>query len=81
MGPSAGGWKLPRYGMINLARDRGRGVRFTLHAEGRVANRQINRARDTATKACAGAGATDLPLSVHAAGRAADRRHHRASDV
>ncbi len=35
-----------------LARDRGRGVRFTLHAEGRVANRRINRARVTAAKAC-----------------------------
>ncbi len=45
MGPSAGGEKLPRYGMINLARDRGRGVRFTLHAEGRVTKRVINHAR------------------------------------
>ena len=50
MGPSAGGWKLPRYVMISLARDRGRGVRLILHAEGRVADGEINRARDTAAK-------------------------------
>jgi len=67
--------------MISLARDRGRGVRLTLHAEGRVANPGINRARDTEAKACAGASATDLSLSVHAAGRAADRQHHRARGV
>jgi hypothetical protein len=36
--------------MISLARDRGRGVRFTLHAEGRVADCQINRARETAVR-------------------------------
>jgi len=36
--------------MINLARARGRGVRFTLHAEGRAADRSINRARETAAR-------------------------------
>jgi len=56
-------------------------MRFILHGEGRVANRGINRARVTAAKACAGAGATDLPLGVHAAGRAADRQHPRARGV
>jgi len=65
--------------MINRARDRGRGVRCTLHAEGRVADCRINRARVTAAEACAGASASDLPLSVHAAGRAAERQHHRTS--
>jgi hypothetical protein len=39
--------------MINRARDRGQGVRFTVHAEGRVANWRSNRARVTAAKACA----------------------------
>jgi hypothetical protein len=39
--------------MISLARDRGRGVRLILHAEGGVANRRSNRARVTAAKACA----------------------------
>ena len=42
VGPSAGGRKLPPYALINRARSRGRGVRFTLHAEGRVANGGIN---------------------------------------
>jgi len=37
--------------MINLARSRGRGVRFTLHAEGRVADCRINRAYVAAAKA------------------------------
>ena len=44
MGPSAGGGNLPRYGMISLARSRGRAMRFILHGEGRVANRARHRA-------------------------------------
>jgi len=67
--------------MINRARDRGRAMRFILHGEGRAADRRSNRARVTAAKACAGAGATDLPLSVHAAGRAADRRITRPPGI
>jgi hypothetical protein len=81
VGPSAGGWKLPRYVVISLACSRGRGVRFTLHAEGRVANRVSNRARVTAAKACAGASATDLPLSVHADGSADVCQEHRPGRV
>ena len=78
MGPSAGGKKLPPYALINRARDRGRGVRFTLHAEGRAANRGINLPRETAAKACAFPSAMNRPLTVHAAGRAADREIGRA---
>ena len=70
--------KLPRYVLSRPAWSRGRGVRFILHAEGRVAHCRINRGRMTAAKARVGASAADLSLSVHAAGRVADRLHHRA---
>ena len=72
---------LPRYVLSRRACSRGRGVRFILHADGRVVYCRINRARVPVAKACAGASARDLSLSVHAAGRAADRQHHRACGV
>jgi hypothetical protein len=63
--------------MISRARDRGRGVRFILHAEGRAANRTSNRARVTAAEACATARVSNPPLTVQADGRAGDQRINR----
>ena len=77
-GPSPGGRKLQPYALIRRARDRARGVLLHLHAEGRVTDRGINRARETAAKACELPSARTLPLTVYAAGRAADRGIDRA---
>ena len=48
-----------------------------LLAGGRYRATEGSASRVTAAKACAGANATDPPLSVHAEDRAADRQHHR----
>jgi len=66
VGPSPRGRKLPRYGMISLARDRGRAMRFILHGEGRVANREINRAHATEAEPRVAKGVPKRPMAVYA---------------